>query len=253
MKLKILLAAYASVVLNSFGFSPYENYLRSGQQTHVMLFAEVKNGQSNDVRNALKMLSKEEAQRALSQANISNVSAYTKELDGKLCILVYFDYDGKNYLDAVQAFEATAQTKALTSLVQPHPRATATSWLQLEWINYIYGAKPNGNPPTRFAMVTRLKPEKETEYRLLHQSVWPGVTDQMVRGNFHNFSIFFVEIGTELFEFFYVEYVGTDAGKDDEMNKADPCNQRWWKQTDPCQIPLPDANGIWSSMNKISE
>mgnify|MGYP006943756984 FL=1 len=34
---------------------------------------------------------------------------------------------------------------------------------------------------------------------------------------------------------------------------ADPTYERWVKNTDPCQIPLPDASGIWSMMNKISE
>jgi len=73
----------------------------------------------------------------------------------------------------------------------------------------------------------------------------------MVRGNYRNFSLFFVELDKELFEFFYVEYVGTDSKKDGELNQADPCNQRWWKLTDPCQNPLPDADGIWSMMDKI--
>ncbi|HNX53236.1 MAG TPA: L-rhamnose mutarotase [Pontiellaceae bacterium] len=255
MKFKILIALYVAMALSSFGFSPYENYLLSGQQTHVMLFAEVKGGQSNAVQNAVKTLSGKEAQSALSLANISNVSAYTKELQGKLCVMVYFDYDGKNYLDAVKAFEATAQTKALTALVQPHPRAaaTGTSWLQMEWVNYIYGAKPNGNTPNRFAMVTRLKPEKEVEYRLLHQSVWPGTVDRMTRMDYHDFSIFFVEMGSELYEMFYVEFIGTDAGKNKMGSVADPTYERWVKNTDPCQIPLPDASGIWSMMNKISE
>ena len=169
--------------------------------------------------------------------------------------MVYFDYDGKNYLDAGKAFEATAQTKALTALVQPHPRAAAsgTSWLQMEWVNYIYGAKPNGNTPNRFAMVTRLKPEKEAEYRLLHQSVWPGTVDRMTRMEYHDFSIFFVEMGSELYEMFYVEFIGTDAGKNKMSSVADPTYERWIKNTDPCQNPLPDANGIWSMMDKVHE
>ena len=137
----------------------------------------------------------------------------------------------------------------------PHPRAKqyGTTWLQLEWINHIRASQKNGAPADRFAMATRIKPEREQEYRALHQTVWPGVVDQMVRGNYRNFSIFLVEIDDELYEFFYVEYVGTDAAKDGEMNKADPCNQRWWKLTDPCQDPLPDADGIWSMMDKVSE
>ena len=118
---------------------------------------------------------------------------------------------------------------------------------------FIRGAQKKGEAADRFAMVTRIKPEKEQEYRVLHQTVWPGVVDQMNRANNRNFSIFFTEIGDELYEFFYLEYVGTDAARDADMNKADPFNQRWWKITDACQDPLPDADGIWSMMDKVSE
>ncbi|MBT3192186.1 MAG: L-rhamnose mutarotase [Verrucomicrobia bacterium] len=100
-------------------------------------------------------------------------------------------------------------------------------------------------------MVTRIRPEKEQEYRTLHQTVWPGVVDQMVRGNFRNFSVFLVELGDEIYEFFYVEYVGSDSAADGEMNNADPVNQRWWKYTDACQLPLPGASGPWLMMDKI--
>ena len=35
---------------------------------------------------------------------------------------------------------------------------------------------------------------------------------------------------------------------------ADPETQRWWKETDPTQIPLPGAaanNQIWSKMEEV--
>ena len=35
---------------------------------------------------------------------------------------------------------------------------------------------------------------------------------------------------------------------------ADPETQRWWKETDPCQSPLPDARKagkIWSDTKEI--
>jgi hypothetical protein len=35
---------------------------------------------------------------------------------------------------------------------------------------------------------------------------------------------------------------------------ADPETQRWWKETDPCQSPLPDAAAkgkIWSDMKEV--
>ena len=86
----------------------------------------------------------------------------------------------------------------------------------------------------------------------MHQTVWPGVVDQMARGNNRNFSIFLVELGDELYEFFYLEYVGHDAAKDEAMNKADPINQRWWKHTIACQSPLPGERDIWANMAPVS-
>ena len=105
----------------------------------------------------------------------------------------------------------------------------------------------------RIALIASVKPEKEMEYRLLHQSVWLGVVDQMARGNNRNFSIFLVEIDKTIYEFFYLEYVGTDPKKDAEMNSADPTNIRWWKLTDACQTPLPGTKDIWSMMDKMSD
>ena len=122
----------------------------------------------------------------------------------------------------------------------------------MEWINFIYGANPSLNPK-RFAMVTRLKPEKEAEYRLLHQSTWPGTVDRMTRMEYHDFSIFLIEWGAEIYEMFYVEFVGVDAGKDKMGSVAEPAYERWVKQTDACQEPLPDAKGIWSAMDKVNQ
>jgi L-rhamnose mutarotase len=121
------------------------------------------------------------------------------------------------------------------------------------WINHIRGV-PDDKMPTRqmVACVTRVKPEKEEQYRILHQTVWPGVTDQMVRSNYRNFSIYFVEIGDELYELFYFEYVGSDIDADNNLSKEDPCTLRWWKLTDVCQNPLPDAKGgIWAAMDQV--
>ncbi|VGO12762.1 hypothetical protein PDESU_01316 [Pontiella desulfatans] len=249
-----LTTVLALIALPVFAFSPYESYLLSGQQTHVALIAVAKEGKADELTIALKTLNEKNATKAFKKADISNVRFYSKKLQAKTWVLVYFDYDGDRYLDAAKDFESVKAVQALDELVGPHPRARqyGATWLQTEWINYIHGAKPI-DEPSRFAMVTRVKPEKEQEYRTLHQTVWPGVTDQMVRGNYHDFSIFFVEIGDELFEFFHVEYVGTDSTKDAEANKADPFNQRWWKLTDACQDPLPDADGVWSMMDKISE
>jgi len=237
--------------LSAFGFSPYENYLLTGDQTHVALMAVAKDAEA--LQTAIESLNTKSATKAFKKVEISNVSSYAKELQGKVWVMVYFDYDGDTYLDAVKAFESIPAVKELKPLVEPHPRAAGygSTWLQLEWINYIQGAKPNGNKPNRFAMVTRLKTEKEAEYRWFHQNTWPGTVDRMTRMEYHDFSIFLVEFGEELYEFFYVESyapAGADMG-----SLTDPTYERWIKHTDPCQNPLPDADGIWSMMDKISE
>jgi L-rhamnose mutarotase len=249
----ILAVVFIMSSISAYGFSPYENYLSSGKQTHAALFAAAKEGKTKELTAALNGLNNKKSLKALKKVEITNVSFYSKKLHDKTWFLVYFDYDGKDYLKAVNAFESTKAVQAIKPLVSPHPRAATygTTWLQLEWICYIKASQKKGEAASKFAMTTRIKPKKEQEYRMLHQGIWPGVRDQMARGNYRNFSIFFVELDKELFEFFYVEYVGTDSKKDGELNKADPCNQRWWKLTDPCQKPLPGTDGIWSMMDKL--
>jgi L-rhamnose mutarotase len=121
----------------------------------------------------------------------------------------------------------------------------------MEWINYIRGLNVDREPTQILSMVTTIKPEKESQYRSLHQTVWPGVVDQMIRGSNRNFSIFLVEINDKLYEFFYLEYMGTDSEKDDRMNREDPVNQRWWAQTGPCQQPLDGETEIWVPLIRV--
>ncbi len=201
---------------------------------------------------ALDTLKKKKAVKACKKAKISEISSYAFEYKSNTWVMVYFDYDGDEYLKAAEAFESVPQAKALTQFITVHPRSEryGTKWLQMEWICYIKGAHKEGPAANKFAMVAQIKPEKEKEYRLLHQTVWPGVVDQMVRGNYRDFSIFLAEIDNEIFEIFHVDYVGTDAAKDGKMNQTDPCNIRWWKHTDACQTPLPGVDGIWMMMDK---
>jgi L-rhamnose mutarotase len=49
------------------------------------------------------------------------------------------------------------------------------------------------------------------------------------------------------------EYVGADFDADMKKMAADPETQRWWKETDPCQYPIPLAKPgeKWSSMEEV--
>ncbi len=242
----------------TWAFSPYENYLLSGKETHVALFAQIKEGQENAFAETLKLLYEKKTVKRLKKADISNLSAFQKTLNEKTYCMLYFDYPGgKDYLGAAAAFEKSCPAvEKLNALIVPHPRAQkyGGKWLQMEWICFIRGKDVSDKAQNVVAMVTRIKPEKEKEYRMLHQGVWPGVVDQMDRGNMRNFSIFLVELGDEIYEFFYYEYVGTDTAKDDAMNASDPANLRWWTHTDPCQDPLPEVQGkgIWAPMETIA-
>lgn len=52
----------------------------------------------------------------------------------------------------------------------------------------------------------------------------------------------------------YFEYVGSDFDADMKKVAADPETQRWWKETEPCQLPLPEAAAkgtIWSDAREV--
>jgi L-rhamnose mutarotase len=237
-------------------FSPYENYLLSGKPTHVGLVAQATPGKEDRLTSALLELADAGEAPGLAKAGISNLSAYSKEIHGARWFVVYFTYKGgKEYLGAAEAFEsATEKTAALGELVVAHPRAEryGRKWLQGEWINFIRGKDVARAATSKLMIVTRVIPEKEMEYRTLHQTVWPGVVDQIVRGNIRDLNVFLVEMGDDLVEFLYLEYVGDDQAADDAMNQADPINIRWWKNTDACQIGL-SGEGNWVLMDNVTE
>jgi L-rhamnose mutarotase len=130
----------------------------------------------------------------------------------------------------------------------------AGSACPMERIFYEEGAvdqEPEGEV-TRIAMFTELKPEKEKDYRLLHDNPWPDVIAAIRRANFRHFSIFLEEIGGKLYLFGWLEYVGSDIAADDAINKRDPASIRWWRETDACQIAPPDAGGgMWGGMEEL--
>jgi L-rhamnose mutarotase len=106
----------------------------------------------------------------------------------------------------------------------------------------------------RYGMVTGLKPEKMAYYKELHADVWPAVQKKISECNIQNYSIYLKEINGSLMLFSYFEYTGNDFDADMKKMAADSATQRWWKETDPCQQPLPDAaskNQIWSSMEEV--
>ena len=108
--------------------------------------------------------------------------------------------------------------------------------------------------PQRYAWVTVLKPEKAEHYRQLHAEPWPGVLKEIKLCHIQNFSIHEREINGQLYLFAYLEYTGTNFDLDMKRMAANPETQRWWRETDPCQLPLPDAAAagkIWADTKEV--
>jgi len=109
-------------------------------------------------------------------------------------------------------------------------------------------------PSRRFGSVTGLHPEKVAYYKQLHASTWPGVLKKIGECNIKNYSIYLHEIEGKPYLFSYFEYVGTNYEEDMKKMAADSVTQRWWRETDPCQNPLPEAlaqKKIWTEMEEV--
>lgn len=236
-------------------FSPYEEYLRSGKETHVALIAKIQPDKLDDFKKAFKQCEQAAIAKNLSQAGISSLQSFTREIKSSQVAVIRFTYAGKlPYLGAAKAFETATSTIDWKASITPHPRAVSygRNWLQMEWICFIRGLDVDREPASTFLLTTNVIPEKEQEYRTLHQTVWPGVVDQITRGNLRNLNVHLVELDGDLVEFLYADYMGNDSAKHDKANQADPINQRWWKLTDACQKPFADVKkGIWAPMEIV--
>ncbi len=106
----------------------------------------------------------------------------------------------------------------------------------------------------RYGMVIGVKPEKIAYYRQLHAAAWPGVLARIKDCHIRNYSIYFREVAQGQFLLFsYFEYTGNDLAADMARMAADIETQRWWKETDPCQSPIPTRldKEFWSRMDEV--
>lgn len=101
----------------------------------------------------------------------------------------------------------------------------------------------------RYGSIIRVVPEKLDEYKRLHAAVWPGVLKMISECNIRNYSIFY----KDGLLFSYYEYIGNDYAADMAKMATDPETQRWWKITDPCQLPLDTRQDgeRWASMEEV--
>jgi len=106
----------------------------------------------------------------------------------------------------------------------------------------------------RFGMVTGLKPEKIAYYQQIHDAPWPGVLKKIRECHIQNYSIYLQKIEEKYFLFSYFEYTGNDFGGDMKKMAEDSTTQRWWKVTNPTQLPLPEAAArqqTWTNMKEV--
>lgn len=113
------------------------------------------------------------------------------------------------------------------------------------------GTKPT--PVQRYGSVTGLKSEKLAYYKELHANAWPGVLKKIKECNIRNYSIYLQKIEEQYFLFSYFEYTGKDFAGDMQKMAADTLTQRWWKETAPCQQPIPEAakGETWTNMEEV--
>jgi L-rhamnose mutarotase len=80
------------------------------------------------------------------------------------------------------------------------------------------------------------------------------VVNKIKECNIGNYSIYLQKIEDRYFLFSYFEYSGNDFNKDMQKMAADSVTQRWWKETDPCQLPLKEAlakHQVWTTMEEL--
>jgi len=107
---------------------------------------------------------------------------------------------------------------------------------------------------TRYGSIIGVKAEKLEEYKEVHADVWPGVLKQIKECNIHNYSIYLGELEKgQYYLFAYFEYTGDDFEADMAKMKADPTTQKWWKLTDPMQIPISirKEGEWWANMEEV--
>jgi len=106
----------------------------------------------------------------------------------------------------------------------------------------------------RYGMVIGVKADKLDQYKRLHANPWPSVNKMLKECNIQNYSIYLTQFDDgKWYLFSYFEYTGSDFEADMKKMGADPATQRWWKETDPCQIALRNRKPgqWWKAMDEV--
>ncbi len=106
----------------------------------------------------------------------------------------------------------------------------------------------------RFGSVIGVKKEKLEYYKELHAAPWAEVDRAVSESNIRNYSIYLRQMPDgEYYLFSYFEYVGDDFEGDMKKLGDEPIIKKWWKETDPCQKPLPNRKDgeWWAAMEEV--
>lgn len=238
---------------------------RATEVQPVAFLSLIKEGADKEVAKTIGELN-EDQRKELGSHGFRWFNFYTEKLGDRRVLLCTFDLEKGTHAEEVwkAAQEGSTLkpwwTKLSTSLAA-HPRVAAQGglWTRCETIcalqSYV-APELRGEKFGWHAGVTGLKKEKEAEYRLLHNQVWPGVVDAIGNAGIERFDVFLIELGEQIYLFDHFLFVGKDLATDTARMGKNPVNQRWWAITDPCQQPLPSAAArkeIWEPMEAAVE
>jgi len=118
----------------------------------------------------------------------------------------------------------------------------------------VSGCNTDGVEVKRFGSVIEVKEEKLEYYKKLHADPWPGVLEELTKANIRNFSIYLKKMDDgKHYLFSYFEYTGTDQDADFKRMAEAEIIRKWWKETDPCQIPIKNRKEgeHWAAMEEV--
>ena len=236
--------------------SPTDNYRQHAEDRRTGELVYLSEDVTLEEARALLEAARPALAQSLHAQGGSNLSVFAMEdVDGKTILLAHRE-DPPGQKPSRLDWPEPLRNRLVAHEHAGRQRLGEQHWLDMELICHLPCAadkEPDGEV-ARFGLVTRLRPDKEGTYRTLHQTVWPGVIDQITRSNTRHWTTWCVEIAGQLYLVAYCEYVGTDKAADDADMASDPVTQRWWKLTDACQQPLPQQEGKggpWSAMTLL--
>lgn len=256
MKTPGILASLFSVLIFPilYGFTPYENFLLSGEPRRVGLIALADDEVMDELQPDGLRIGPDSLSN-LKAAGVENLNVFIRQIEGQGFLFAFFEWKNSctENLTTILS-ENCPEIAGIESKLTAHPRADEEQvWHKMEWMTCIATTRafPHKSATVRkMGLMSGLKPDKELDYRFLHQTNWPGIVDGMIASNYRNWTTFLVDLGDKLYLFTYFEYIGEDIDADNKVMASDAVTNRWWQFTEPCLINLA-GEGNWSAMTSL--